>query len=130
MQQLQVFGKEYEALKKLNVETVAIGSDDAEATKALKNNKDAIKFPMPMLADPKLELFKLYRAYDDFESQPLHGTILIDAEGNIRYQRISADPFLEVEFIKAEAERVNRLVKPIMQRGISSGDGKTGLHRK
>ncbi len=111
MQQLQLFGKEYEALHKLNVETVAIGSDDAEATKALKNNKDAIKFPMAMLADPKLELFKLFRAYDDFESQPLHGTFLIDAEGNIRFQRISADPFLEVEFIKTEAERVNRIIK-------------------
>ena len=111
MQQLQVFGKEHEALKKLNVETVAIGSDDSEATKALKNNKDTIKFPMPMLADPKLALFKLYTAYDDFENQPLHGTILIDSEGNIRFQRISADPFLEVEFIKTEAERINRIVK-------------------
>ena len=29
MQQLQLFGKEYEALKKLNVETVAISTDDA-----------------------------------------------------------------------------------------------------
>ena len=107
MQQLQLFGKEYEALKKLNVETVAISTDDLEAARTLKNNKDGIKFPMPILADPKLELFKLYRAYDDFESQPLHGTFLIDAQGNVRFQRISADPFLEVEFIKAEAERVN-----------------------
>ena len=55
---------------------------------------------MPMLADPKLELFKRYQAYDDFESQPLHGTFLIDAQGNVRFQRISADPFLDVEFIK------------------------------
>ena len=61
MQQLQLFGKEYEALKKQNVETVAIGTDNVEASKALKNNKDGIKFPMPILADPKLELFKLYR---------------------------------------------------------------------
>ena len=110
MQQLQVFGKEYEALKKLNVETVAISTDDPDAAKALKNNKDGIKFPMPILADPKLELFKRYRAYDDFENQPLHGTFLIDAEGNVRFQRISADPFLDVEFIKAEAERVNRIL--------------------
>ena len=99
-----------EALKKLNVETVAISTDDLEATKVLKNNKDGIKFPMPMLADPKLELFKRYRAYDDFEGQPLHGTFLIDAQGNVRFQRISADPFLDVEFIKSEAERVNRIV--------------------
>ena len=111
MQQLQIFGKEYESLKKLNVETVAISTDDVEASKALKNNKDGIKFPMPILADPKLELFKLYRAYDDFESQPLHATFLIDAQGNVRFQRISADPFLEVEFIKTEAERVNKIIE-------------------
>ena len=64
---------------------------------------------MPMLADPKLELFKRYRAFDDFEDQPLHGTFLIDAQGNVRFQRISADPFLDVEFIKTEAARVNRM---------------------
>jgi len=111
MQQLQLFSKEYEALKKQNVETVAIGTDDLEATKILRANKDGITFAMPMLADPKLELFKLYHVYDDFESQPLHGAILIDAQGNVRFQRVSADPFLEVDFIKTEAERVNRIVK-------------------
>ena len=81
MQQLQLFGKEYEALKQRNVETVAISTDDLDAAKSLKNNKDGIKFPMPILADPKLELFKLYRAYDDFENAPLHGTFLIDVAG-------------------------------------------------
>ena len=110
MQQLQTFGTEYESLKKLNVETVAISSDDLDAAKALKNNKDGIKFPMPILADPKLEIFKRYQAFDDFENQPLHGTFLIDEKGNIRFQRISADPFLDVEFIKSEAKRVNRIL--------------------
>ena len=86
------------------------GTDDLEASKVLKNNKDGIKFPMPILADPKQEIFKLYRAYDDFEGQPLHGTILIDPQGNVRFQRVSADPFLDVEFIKGEAERLNRIV--------------------
>ncbi len=110
MQQLQLFGQEYPSLKKLNVETVAISTDDTRATRDLQNNKEGIKFPMPMLADPKLELFRLYQAYDDFENQPLHGTFLVDAQGDVRYQRISADPFLEVEFIRSEAERVNRIV--------------------
>ena len=100
MQQLQVFGKEYEALKKLGVDTVAVSTDDVAAARELKNNKDGVKFPMPMIADPKLESFRRYRAYDDFESQPLHGTFLIDAQGNVRFQRISADPFLDVEFIR------------------------------
>jgi hypothetical protein len=35
---------------------------------------------------------------------------LIDARGNVRYQRISADPFLEMEFIKAEVARMNRMM--------------------
>jgi peroxiredoxin len=112
MQQLQLFGKENENLKKLDIDTVAISTDDADACKALKNNKDGIAFPMPILADPKHELFKLYRSYDDFERQPLHGAFLIDAEGNVRFQRISADPFLDVEFIKAEAGRVSRILRP------------------
>ena len=111
MQQLQVFGKEFDALKKLGVDTIAVSTDDAVAARELKNNKDGVKFPMPMIADPKLESFKRYRAYDDFEGQPLHGTFLIDAQGNVRFQRISADPFLDVEFIKGEAARVDRIVK-------------------
>jgi peroxiredoxin len=129
MQQLQLFGQEYQALKKLNVETVAISTDGTEATQALQNNKDGIKFPMPMLPDPQLELFKLYQAYDDFENQPLHGTFLIDAMGNVRYQRISADPFLEVEFIKAEAERVNRMMESKTRGDVRSSVGQIGQRR-
>ena len=110
-QQLQAFGKQEGALKALNVETLSISTDTIEATRSLKNNQDGVKFPMPMLADPGLEHFKRYRAFDDFENQPLHGTFLIDAQGNVRFQRISADPFLDVEFIKTEAARVNRMVK-------------------
>ncbi len=109
MQQLQVFGKEIEALKKLNTALVAIGTDDLETTRKLKNNDDQIKFPMPLLADPEMKVFKIYRTFDDFENQPLHGTFLIDSRGAVRFQRISADPFLDVEFIKTEAARINRL---------------------
>src|SRR5262249_48489812 len=108
---LQIFGKQYEALKKSGVQTVAISTDDTRATRDLKDNKEGVKLPMPILPDPKLELFKPYRAYDDFEDQPLHGTFLIDVQGNVRYQRISAEPFLDVEFIKVEAERIDRILK-------------------
>ena len=111
MQQLQVFGKEIDALKALNTTLVAVSTDDPDACKALKNNADGIKFPMPLLADPKFDVFKPYQAFDDFEDQPLHGAFLIDAQGNVRFQRISADPFLDVDFMKTEAARINRLAK-------------------
>jgi peroxiredoxin len=110
MQQLQVFGKEYDALKKMNVEVIAVGTDDAASTKALKENAAGVKFPMPLLADPGLEHFKRFGVFDDFENQPLHGCFLIDAPGGVRYQRISYEPFLDVEFVKSESARVNRLM--------------------
>ena len=111
MQQLQEFGKEVEALKKLDTDVVAISTDDLVASKALKSNKDGIKFPMPILPDPKLDRFHAYRTHDDFENVPLHGTFLIDSKGFVRFQRISADPFLDVDFIKKETARVSKLVK-------------------
>lgn len=112
MQQLQVFGKEIEELRKRNTELVALTTDDLDAAKALKANADKIKFPMPLLSDARFEVFKSYRAFDDFENLPLHGTFLIDAQGGVRFQQISADPFLDVDFIKEEAARLQRLVKP------------------
>ncbi|MDR3620744.1 MAG: redoxin domain-containing protein [Paludisphaera borealis] len=110
MQQLQLFGKEYQGLKKRNIEMLAISTDAADGCRELKNNTDGVAFPMPILADPKLENFRRWGAFDDFEDQPLHGTFLIDAEGGVRFQRISADPFLEIEFLKTEAARVIRLL--------------------
>jgi peroxiredoxin len=111
LQQLQAFGKEYDSLKKLNLEVLSVTTDDPPAARALKNNEDGVKFPIPMLPDPKLELFTRYRAYDNFENQPLHGIYLIDARGKVRFQRISADPFMDVKFIKDETARVNRMLK-------------------
>ncbi len=110
MQQLQVFGEQYQALKKMNVDMLAVSTDSEEVCKEQKNNTDGVSFPMPMLADPKLESFRRWGAFDDFEDQPLHGTFLIDARGAVRFQRISADPFLDIEFLKTEAARVIRLL--------------------
>jgi peroxiredoxin len=112
MQQLQLFGKEYDAFQKLNTDIVAVSTDDLDATKTLKSNADGIKFPMPMLPNPSMSAFHAYRSFDDFENLPLHGTFLIDANGKVRFQRISADPFLDTEFLKTETARVTRLVRP------------------
>jgi peroxiredoxin/tetratricopeptide (TPR) repeat protein len=110
MDQLRKFSAEIEALAQLDVDVVAISSDNAGETRALAQNKDGITFAMPLLPDPTLDAFKAYRCFDDFESLPLHGIFLIDPTGAVRYQRISADPFLDVDFIKLEAARVNRLL--------------------
>ena len=70
MQQLQEFGKQIKAFEAIGTDLVAIGTDDLEDAKALKTNADGIKFPMPFLPDPSLDVFKKYQAFDDFEDQP------------------------------------------------------------
>jgi peroxiredoxin len=62
--------------------------------------------PFPLYSDASLEIFKAYRAYDDFEKQPLHGTFLIDREGLVRWQDIGHEPFMEVDFLLEEAGRL------------------------
>jgi peroxiredoxin len=112
MQQLDLFGKAMKDLDALHADLVAVSTDDREATRALKENADKIVFPMPILLDPRLEAFKPFQAFDDFEGQPLHAIYLIDARGQVRYRRISAEPFLDVDFVKSELARINRLSPP------------------
>jgi peroxiredoxin len=108
MQQLRDFGKAIDALGMLRTDVVAVSTDSLEDTKVLRKNPEGITFPMPLLADPTLELFRAYRAFDEFEAQPLHGTFLINEAGQIHWQRISADPFLDISFLKTEIQRINR----------------------
>ncbi len=111
MQQLQVFSKASSEFAKRKVAMVAVSTDDPIESRKLKENQEGVVFTMPILADPALKVFKQYHAFDDFEDQPLHGTFLIDPEGNVRYQRISAEPFLDVDFVKGEIDRLERMAK-------------------
>ena len=63
-------------------------------------------FPFPLLSDEKLDRFKAFRAYDDFEKMALHGTFLIDSRGQIRWQDISYEPFMKAEWLLEECQRL------------------------
>jgi peroxiredoxin/tetratricopeptide (TPR) repeat protein len=123
VQQLEAFGKDYEAFKAMGVDIVAIGTDDQATAQGLKSNTDGIKFPMPLLIDSGLRTFKAYRAYDDFEDQPLHGTFLIDSQGGVRFQNISYTPLMDVAFVKQEAERVTQLLRNNQRPGAVARQG-------
>lgn len=109
MEQLRLFGQHHEALRELGADVVGISTDDTARTRALKHNKDGVAFPMTLLADPELKTFRALTAYDDFEDQPLHAIVLVDPHGAVRYLKVSADPFLDVAFVKRELERLARL---------------------
>ena len=107
VEQLQAFAPKAEAFRKAGIELVAISSDSQQAlVKSIeKYGKDG-GFPFPLAADPKFEIFKKYRCFDDFENLTLHGTFLIDGDGLVRWQDISYDPFMDADFLLSEAQRL------------------------
>ncbi len=104
-EQLQAFAPKTKEFNKAGIELIAVSSDDRQY---LKNSVDVYEggMPFPLVSDGRLELFRQYRAYDDFEEMALHGTYLIDADGKIRWQDISYEPFMEPDFLLAEAKRL------------------------
>jgi peroxiredoxin len=107
VEQLSAFEPVAEDFRQAGVSIVAVSTD---APAGLEQSYSALKrpagFPFPLVSDEPLNVFKAYRAYDDFEKKPLHGTFLIDGEGLVRWQDISHDPFKDVKFLLAETKRL------------------------
>ena len=53
--------------------------------------------------------FKALDAWDDFENQPLHTTVLVDATGRIRWQHSGYEPFMRPDFLLEESQRLLHL---------------------
>ncbi len=125
-QQLEKFGPLTEQFREAGIELVAISTDSPEKLQntitQYKAESEASKgFPFPLAADPDLNVFKSYRAFDDFEDLPLHGTFLIDGAGLIRWQDISYEPFMEADFLLEEAQRLLKQETPVLPATSLSG---------
>ena len=95
------------------VDIVAIGSDSVASTKQASEDLAAEeRMPFPMLCDPELAAFKAWRCFDDFEGMSLHGTFLVDQDGRVRWQDISYEPFMDIEWLLAESRRLLALPVP------------------
>ena len=104
-EQLQAFGPRVADFEAAGIEMIAISSDEqANLSKSLAIYDG--EMPIRLASDSKLEIFKRFRAHDDFEGQPLHGTFLIDAKGKIRWQDIGYEPFMDHEFLLNESKRL------------------------
>ncbi|MBI3863535.1 MAG: peroxiredoxin family protein, partial [Planctomycetia bacterium] len=105
-EQLQAFAPLTLEFESAGISIAALSTDDdAGLAKSIENYKSGM-FPFLLASDAGLESFKAYRAYDDFESRPLHGTFLIDAAGLVRWQDIGFEPFRNARFMLNEARRL------------------------
>lgn len=111
VEQLHAFAPLEAEFRAAGIELVAISTDNrqvlAESLEKFRQ-EDGTAFPIRLAANPLLDVFKSYRAFDDFENQALHGTFLIDGEGVIRWQDISYQPFDQPKFLLDEVQRLLR----------------------
>jgi len=126
IEQLKAFSPVTQDFEAAGISLVAISLDTAEGlNKSLTTSGIEGGYPFPLLSDRSMKIFKAYRAFDDFENMPLHGTFLIDEEGMIRWQDISYQPFEDTAFLLKEAQRLlNQTKAPILAK---EGEGQTFL---
>jgi len=97
------------------ISVVAISTETTEqlsAALAKRTANNEAQPPFPILLDPTMQAFRQYRAFDDFEQVPLHGTFFIDSAGLVRWQDIGPEPFMDLKFLQAEAKRLLALPSP------------------
>ena len=110
IEQLNLFAPVATQFLSAGISIVAISTDSVEGLKkTLEKSKSGDGFPFQIVSNEKRDVFKAYRAYDDFENMPLHGTFLIDGKGLVRWQDISFEPFVDVDFLVKEAQRLLKL---------------------
>jgi peroxiredoxin len=110
LEQLGLLSDSAKAFEKQGIRIVAISTDSGKSVAKSDDTKKAgPESSFPILSDKSLRAFKAYRAYDDFEQMPLHGTFLVDGAGKVRWQDISFDPFTDVKFLLSESQRLLKL---------------------
>jgi peroxiredoxin len=102
IEQLDIFGPKTREFAEAGIQIVGMSTDSAsELQNTFQTAKSKLTFPI--VADEKLESFKAYGAYNPFSKKPMHGTYLIDGDGQILWQETGAEPFLDADWLLTEA---------------------------
>ncbi len=108
VEQLHAFSPKVEAFRENGINVVAISCESLESL-----NEGLTDFGkdlnIPLHADPSLDAFRAFRCHDDFEQQPLHGTFVIASDGRVLWQDIGYEPFMDVDFVLTESQRLLKL---------------------
>lgn len=102
MEQLGAINKRISEFGDLNTVVLGVSSAKPEANKA---SLQLAPFQITLLSDVDHVNARRFASYDDFEEMELHSTILIDAQGRVRWKRTGGDPFSDVNYLLDEIKR-------------------------
>lgn len=118
LDQFDTFKPYYPSFSEAGIEVIAISIDSQETLRRILGENDepdaayAERFPFPILADPKVEVFKKYGVFDDFENGPMHATVMIGPAGRILWRNIAHTPFQDPSALLQEAKRLLTVHEP------------------
>ncbi len=97
-EQLKAFGDKSTAFAAAQLPVVVVTTDPAN---------DLVAHPVyPTWSGADGSSYKALDAWDDFENQPLHTTVIVDGTGRIRWQHSGYEPFMRPDFLLEEATRL------------------------
>ncbi len=102
VEQLLEADERFEHFRELGVDVLAISKDSVEKNAAVQED-----FDLRLLSDPEFATARRYGSYDDFEDMELHSTVLIDSEARIHFIETGGEPFMDFDFLEAEAKRLH-----------------------
>ena len=111
VEQIQAFSKASADFDKAGIQLVAVTLEPTQIAGKIREKLSLKKdqpLPFPILCDSSLASFKAVRAYDDFEKETLHATLLIDSANKLRWLDISWQPFSDAKFALEESKRLLR----------------------
>lgn len=107
IEQLNALAPATKGFTDAGIDIVAVSTDTPDGLKkTFDQGKDGKGYPFRIVSDHALNAFHAFRSFDDFENIPLHGTFLIDANGLVRWQNISYQPFKDVNWLLDESKRL------------------------
>jgi peroxiredoxin/tetratricopeptide (TPR) repeat protein len=81
---------------------LAVSADPADELAA---PEELAGLDLRLLSDPEHVNARAFHAWDDFEDQALHATLLVDRAGRIRWKHVGAAPFEDVDLLLSELDR-------------------------
>jgi peroxiredoxin len=109
MRQLNTFAPLDGRFRGAGGQIIAVSTDDIAQVAATRIGFDPDKAqppPFVILADPALNAFRAWGAYDEFNQQPIHGTFILDAAGSLRWRHLGTDPFMMAGEVLREVEKL------------------------
>ena len=110
IEQLQTFAPLHDEFRKADVNVIAVSTDTVEGLqKTFKMAGADEAIPFQLVSDQSLKSFRKFGAFDQRNSEPLHGTFLVDSTGRLLWQNISVEPFMATSELLDEVKRLQQL---------------------